>query len=287
MRRNDSGNLVPDLATSYSVSTDGLTYDFILKKNTYFDDGKPITADDIVFTVNKTQDTAIKSPIRADWADVVVKKISDSEVQFILKQPYVPFLNNTTIGILPKHIWKNISDDQFIFSNYNIQPVGDGPYSVKNIVKDANGVPQSYTLVPSNHYSGTKPYISKIILDFYPDESHAFDALEAGEIDSLAGLDPDDASALASTSNSVHILANPVPRLFGIFFNQNQNPVFTNKAVRQALSLAVDRQVIVRDVLDGYGIAIDSPIPNSKNDQGNTEAPNSKLQVPNKFQITI
>jgi peptide/nickel transport system substrate-binding protein len=261
MRRDDSGNLVPDLASSYSVSPDDLTYDFILKKNIYFDDGKPITADDIIFTINKTQDAAIKSPVRADWADVTVKKINDSEVQFILKQPYAPFLDNTTLGILPQHIWENISDDQFIFSNYNIQPVGDGPYRVYNISKDKNGVPQSYTLVPSSHYFGVKPYISKIILDFYPDESHAFDALEAREIDSLVGLDPNDATVLASNSASIHILTKAVPRLFGIFFNQNQNPVFADKAVRQALSFAVDRQSIVKNVLHGYGIPIDSPVP--------------------------
>jgi peptide/nickel transport system substrate-binding protein len=261
MRQDVLGNLVPALAASYSVSPDGLTYDFVLKKNIYFDDGKPITADDIVFTINKTQDTAIKSPVRADWADVTVKKISDSEVQFILKQPYAAFLDNTTLGILPQHIWKDVSDDQFIFSNYNLQPVGNGPYRVQSIAKDSNGVPQSYILVPSNHYTGTKPYISKIILDFYPDESHAFDALEAREIDSLVGLDPNDATALASTSASVHILTKAVPRLFGIFFNQNQNPVFADKAVRQALSFAIDRQAIVKDVLYGYGIPIDSPIP--------------------------
>jgi peptide/nickel transport system substrate-binding protein len=261
MRRDDSGNLVPDLAESYSISSDGMTYDFTLKKNIYFDDGKPITADDVVFTINKTEDAPIKSPVRADWADVTIKKIGDSEIQFILKQPYAPFLDNATLGILPEHIWQSVSDDQFIFSNYNVQPVGDGPYSVKNVVKDANGVPQSYTLVPSSHYSGERPFIAKIILNFYPDENHAFSALEAGEIDSLAGLDPDDAAILASTSASVHILTNPVPRLFGIFFNQNQNPVFADKAVRQALSLAVDRQAIVKDVLYGYGIPIDSPIP--------------------------
>ncbi|MDR3558721.1 MAG: peptide ABC transporter substrate-binding protein [Candidatus Pacebacteria bacterium] len=261
MRRDLSGQLVPDLAESYTVSPDGLTYDFILKKGIAFDDGKPITADDVAFTISKTEDANIKSPERADWADVTVKKVSDSEVQFILKVPYAPFLANTTIGILPQHIWANVTDDQFIFSNYNIQPVGDGPYRVKSVAKDGSGVPQSYILVPSSHYSGMKPYISKIVLDFYPDESHAFAALEAGEIDSLAGLDPNEASALASMTSSLQILANPVPRLFGIFFNQNQNPIFADKAVRQALSLSVDRQKIVDTVLNGYGIPIDSPVP--------------------------
>lgn len=261
MRRDASGDLLPDLAASYSVSPDGLTYDFTLKSGLRFDDGTPITADDVVFTIGKTQDAALKSPERANWADVTVTKVSATEIQFVLKEPYAPFLENTTLGILPEHIWKNVSDDQFIFDNHNIQPVGDGPYRVASVDKDANGVPQSYTLVPSGDYAGMHPYISTLVLDFYPDEAHAFDALEAGEIDSLAGLDPDDASALASTSASVHILTNPVPRLFGIFFNQNQNPVFADKAVRQALSVAVDRQAIVSNILDGYGTPIDSPVP--------------------------
>ena len=263
MRRNSAGDLVPDLAASYSVSPDGLTYDFVLKKNIFFSDGKPITADDIVFTINKTQDAALKSPERTNWADVTVNEANSAEIQFVLKQPYAPFLDNTTLGILPEHIWSDISDDQFMFSNYNMKPVGDGPYQVEAVSKDASGVPQSYTLVPSNNYVGTKPYISKIALVFYPDEQDAFAALEAGEIDSLAGLDPDDASALASTSASMNILTNPVPRLFGVFFNQNQNPVFADKAVRLALSLAVDRQAVVKDILKGYGIAINSPLPGS------------------------
>lgn len=261
MRRDASGDLVPDLAQSYTVSPDGLTYDFIMKNGLRFDDGTPITADDVVYTVNETQDAALKSPLRADWSDVTVKKVSDTEVQFILKQPYAPFLANTTLGILPQHIWEGISDDQFAFSPYNVQPIGDGPYRVESVDKDGNGVPQSYTLVPSKDYAGAHPYIGTIVLRFYPDESHAFDALEAGEIESLAGIDPDDAAALASTSAPVNILSVPVPRLFGVFFNQNSNPVFADKAVRQALSMSVDRQALVESVLDGYGVPIDSPVP--------------------------
>jgi peptide/nickel transport system substrate-binding protein len=261
MRRDDTGNLVPDLASGYTESADGLTYDFTLKKNVKFSDGTPVTADDVVFTVNKTQDIALKSPERANWTDVTAKKISASQVEFVLKQPYAPFLSNTTLGILPQHIWSSISDDQFIFSAYNINPVGDGPYKISDVGKDANGVPTSYTLIPSADYVGTHPYISKITFVFYPDEAHAFTALRAGEIDSLAGLDPGDAAILASTTKSFQILTNPVPRLFGVFFNQNQNPIFADRAVRQALSSAVDRQDIVKTVLDGYGVAIDSPVP--------------------------
>ncbi|MDE2188446.1 MAG: peptide ABC transporter substrate-binding protein, partial [Patescibacteria group bacterium] len=259
LRQNISGKLVPNLAESYSVSSDGLVYDFILKKNLHFDDGTPITTDDVIFTISKIQDLAIKSPERAAWSDVTVKKVSQTELQFILKQPYQTFLQNTTLGIIPEHIWKNVNDDQFAFSSYNVQPVGDGPYKVSGIVKDANGIPQSYTLVPNDH-AIIEPHIAKIILQFYPDESRAFEAFTAGEIDSLSSVNPQDAATLASSSKATRVFVSPVPRMFGVFFNQNQNPIFTDKAVRQALSLSVNRQDIIDRVISGYGNPIDSPV---------------------------
>ena len=112
--------LVGDIAKSYNVSSDGLTYSFVLRTDVQFQDGTRLTADDVAFTIQKIQDAALKSPHRSDWLNVGVKVTSPSEIQFILKQPYSPFLANTTIGIIPKHIWGGVSDDQFIFSQYNI-----------------------------------------------------------------------------------------------------------------------------------------------------------------------
>jgi len=106
LRATEGGNLVPDLAKRFEISEDGLAYTFILKDDLVWHDGKPITADDIVFTVEKAQDPTLRSPKRASWDGVTVEKINDKEVRFTLLQPYTPFLENTTMGILPKHIWK-------------------------------------------------------------------------------------------------------------------------------------------------------------------------------------
>jgi peptide/nickel transport system substrate-binding protein len=190
-----------------------------------------------------------------------VKKLSPTQIQFTLKQPYAPFLANTTVGILPKHIWNAVSTDEFIFSQYNIEPIGAGPYKVESIQRNGGGIPTSYTLAPWADYVGGEAFISKIIIHFYPDEKSAVEAYNNGTVESLSSVSPSDASDIASSSPDAHIIVSPLPRIFGVFFNQNQSAILADDAVRQALNTAVDRNEIVRKVLVGYGTPVDSALP--------------------------
>ena len=256
-----NGELLTDIAEKYSISDDGLTYTFILKNNVYFHDGTKLTSDDIEFTVQKIQDGILKSPRRADWANVTIKKISATEIQFILKQPYSPFLSNTTIGIIPKHIWKNVDVDQFIFSQYNIEPIGSGPYKINSISRDKGGIPQKYNLVSFKSYYAHEAYLDSLNIYFFSNEKLAIEAYNGGTVESLAGISPEEARKIASSTDSTKILTSPLPRIFGVFFNQNNAPVLANKEVRQALELTLDKNRFINELLYGYGISINSPIP--------------------------
>ncbi len=262
LMKYDGQKLLPDLATGYTVSTDGLTYDFRMRGDAHFQDGTPVTADDVEFTIQKIQDVTLKSPRRADWQNVSVKKISPNEIQFILKQPYSPFLANTVIGILPKHIWSSISDEQFIFSQYNVDPIGSGPYKVDSIGKDGSGIPTEYKLSSWDDYYSRKPYISTIIFSLFADSDKAFAAIDQGSIDSLAAVPSDEAAKLASDEAQAYIvLSSPLPRIFSAFFNQNQAKVLADKNVRTALGMVVDRSLIIQNVLLGYGSPLTGPLP--------------------------
>jgi peptide/nickel transport system substrate-binding protein len=255
-------SFVPDLARSWTVSADGLTYDFILRDDAQFQDGVKLTADDVAFTIQKIQDAAIKSPRQGDWANVTVKEISSSEIQFILKQSYSGFIANTTLGIIPKHIWDNVSDEQFIFSQYNIEPVGSGPYKAAGIARDSGGIPTSYNLTTWKGYYGLSPYVRTISFYFFPREDKALGALVDGSIDSLPSIDPATAFKLASNkAESYTILNSPLPRVFGVFFNQTQSTVLADPVVRAALDQATDRGEIISSVLSGYGVPAYGPIP--------------------------
>jgi len=196
MKSNSKGNLVPDLAESYSISKDGLIYKFKLKDNAYFHNGEKVTADDVEFTINKTQDSALKSPKRANWDGVAVRKLNDREIEFALKQPYSPFLENSTLGILPKKIWANFDSDQFSFSLFNIEPVGSGPYKVKSLKKDSYGIPTFYTLASFNKYVFGAPYIKKLLINFYQNEKSLMDAFNKRDIESVSAISSQNAELL-------------------------------------------------------------------------------------------
>ena len=258
-KETPEGELAPDLAESYTVSEDGKVYTFILKDNIYFHDGEQVTVDDVEFTVQKAQDPELKSPQRARWQGVTVEKIDTRTIQFSLKQPLATFLESTTMGILPKHIWKDVSGDEFTFSNYNIHAIGSGPYKIAKIKNNTGGIPTYYNLEAFNKYAGGKPLIEHITMRFYPNETKLLEAYEKGEVDSINSISPEHAKYLEG--KGVRIERATLPRIFGVFFNQNNNSLFLNKEVKQALDLAVNRNQIINDVLMGYGKAIQSPVP--------------------------
>lgn len=255
------GTLQPDLAASYDVSSDGLTYTFHIRDDATFQDGTPVTAADVVFTITKAQDPALQSPRRASWEGVTVKAIDDKTVEITLKDPYPPFLQNMTMGILPSHIWSNVSAEQFTFSQFNVEPVGSGPYEIKSIKRSSGGIPQSYTLVPFDKHVGGAAHISDLVLKFYQTQGALIDGYQAGDIQSMNGISPHTALALKALGDRVESV--PIPRVFAVFFNQNQVPAFTYPEVRRALSETVDRQRIVDEVLSGYGVPLYGPLPMS------------------------
>ena len=104
MRKNSDGKLIPDLAEKYEISKDGLTYTFTLKDNIYFQDEKPVTVDDVIFTINKIKDPIIKNSKKGNWDGVSIEKVNKKTIKFVLKQPYAFFLNNTTLGIMPAYL---------------------------------------------------------------------------------------------------------------------------------------------------------------------------------------
>jgi len=259
LRATPDGDLENDLAESFTISDDGLSYNFILKDNIYFHDGQKVTVDDIIFTVHKIQDSILKSPKRASWEGVDIEKINEKEIQFTLKRAYSPFLENTTLGILPKHIWENISSEQFGFSQFNIEPIGSGPYKVTSIKRDSSGIPLYYDLKPFKKFSLGESLIANLRINFYSNEDSLWEAYDQGKIGSINTVSPEKAAILEKSG--LQLKRWPLPRVFGAFFNQNQATIFTDRLLRKALREAVDKNMIVNEVLHGYATVIDGPIP--------------------------
>jgi len=261
MRASAEGDLTTDLADNYNISDDGLTYTFKIRNDAYFHDGKKVTADDIKYTIQMAQDISLRSPKRNNWIGVEVEKINDLEIAFHLKQPFSPFLENTTLGILPKHIWSQASTDEFPLSLYNIEPIGSGPYKINSIKRNNLGIPSAYELKAFKNYTLGEPYITTINFKFYPNEKDLTSAYLSNIVESTSSFSLQN---LSETKNKVNDTAEQIslPRIFGLFFNQNQNKIFLNPAVRQALNITVDKDRIITEALSGFGEKINSPLPN-------------------------
>lgn len=261
MTLGPDGEVVPHIARSVTVSDDGLVYQVLLKENVTFHDGTPLTSDDVLFTISRAQDPATKSPLRASWEGVSMERISDYEMQFILTEPYAPFIENLTLGILPKHIWEHANAEELPFSQYNSEPVGAGPYKVSEIKRNSSGIPDSYELIANRNYFQVAPKIEKLVLHFYPTEESLVEALKERKVNSAGGLSKTSIHALDAAQIPLSLLTAPLPRTFTLFFNQNETPLFRDSAVRKALATVVERDAIVQEVLGGYGETITSPVP--------------------------
>ncbi len=258
-KMSSDGKLSYDLAEKSEISPDGKIYTIYLKDDVLWHDGETFTADDVIFTIEAIQDAEYQSPLKYNWQGVIAEKVSDSIVRFSLKNPYEPFLQNLTLKIMPKHIWQNVSPRSFVLADYNLKPIGTGPYLFEKFQKDASGQILSYTFQANSHYYAGPPYIQDITFNFYDDFDKGVEALLKKNIDSLTDLPVDKYPALAKKLGwKVEQIS--LPRYYAVFFNANKNRVLSDKNVRQALSSAIDKNLIISQVLFGQANPLNTPI---------------------------
>lgn len=260
MRATQNNTLIPDLAEKYEVSEDNLEYTFYLKENAVFHDGTPVTADDVVFTIITAQNPELKSPKRSNWEGVSIEKVDDRKIIFRLKQTYAPFLQNMTLGILPKHIWQEVEINQFNLTIFNTEPIGSGPYKIKSLKKDKIGIPKSYTLESFENFVLGEPYIKRLSFYFAKNQTELLELYRDGKIEAIHNISPDLAQKLQLEGARIENF--PSPRIFGIFFNSDEASVLNNNTVRKALDMATPKDVILEEVLAGFGSEISGPVPN-------------------------
>ncbi|HEY4513985.1 MAG TPA: ABC transporter substrate-binding protein [Candidatus Paceibacterota bacterium] len=259
MKAGPDGIIVPSLAEKYEISEDGTVYTFKLREDSTFHDGEPVTSGDVLFTIQAAQNPDIKSPRRADWEGVAITAPDERTVIFTLPHAYAPFLENTTIGILPKHLWNTVSVEEFPFNPLNTHPVGSGPFRFIASQSDSTGAATSYSLSAFDQFVLGNPYLRRITFRFYPNENSLVSAYNAGEVDALSSISPAALSTLMR--NDANIMHVPLPRVFGVFFNQGHAPILADSSVRAALDAAIDKDALVNTILAGYGIPLENPIP--------------------------
>ncbi len=249
------GNIEGNLARWWDVSEDGLIYTFYLRDDARWHDGAPLTAKDVLFTIHAIQDPDYRGPaeLAAFWRDVAVDQLNTYTVRFTLPQPFAPFASYATIGILPEHILSGVSAADLPSHPFNLAPVGTGSFRYREMNEER-------LVLERNPYDyRPQPYLDRLQFVFYPDEYTALAAYREGKVDGVSRVLLDDLpKVLQDASLTLH--SAPLAGYTAVFFD-TESPLFADRAVRQALLYATDRQQLVDQLLRGQGVVADSPIP--------------------------
>lgn len=254
-----ASGLEKDLAESYEISTDQLTYTIKLREKAQWHDGEPVTADDVMFTFARIADSARITRLYYTFNGVGTEKVDDRTVRFKLLQPFAPFLESLALGILPEHIWKNVSTADMLLAEYNLKPVGSGPYKFKSLVKNKLGKVKTFNIERNKSYYAGVPHIEEISFKFHDSFEQAVEALNNKKVDGISYLPKEIRARIINNRNlNFHLLQ--VPQYTAVFFNIDKNPVLKDVAIRKILSHAVNKEKIVNEILNAEAQIIDSCI---------------------------
>ncbi|MBU2539604.1 peptidoglycan-binding protein [Patescibacteria group bacterium] len=242
MSYDNNGQIVKDLTDDYKISEDGKTYEFKLKDNIFWHDGKSLTSEDVVFTIKTIQNSDYKSPLRANWLEVESEIISEKSFRLRLKAPYNAFLENCTLKIIPKHVWESILPENFNLSFYNLQPVGSGPYKFKDLRQLDTGFIKSINLKSNRNYYKNPPHISDISFIFFEGKEDLIKAADSKKIDGYSTVFLDNGLSFSKSFSARYF---STPRYFAVFFNEQKSEFFLDKKIREALNYATDKKEIV------------------------------------------
>lgn len=257
LTNNNVNDVIPDLAESFTISEDLKTYTFVMKENLHWDDGEPLTIDDVIFTFQLIQDPLYGSPWRTTFSDTTFTRTDDRTLTVTLKQPSALFIRTFTIGIIPMHRFSDVTPTNFLLIEDNARPVGAGPFKFAKLVRSKTGDIKSYELIRNPYYHGKRPYLNQVHFRFYPDVATAIEGLRNREVDGV-GFVPgwvDKETQKISRINKEPLI---LPQVSALFFNL-KNDVLKQKNIRRALVLGLDRTKITNDVFNGDALVAEGP----------------------------
>lgn len=253
-RVDEESRIVPDLAESWDAAGNAAVYTFTLKSGLKWQDGAPVTADDVVYTFQLMQNPDFAGPpyLIELWKNVTIEKVDDARVRFTLTESFAPFLDYTTIGLLPAHILAGTSPAELLQHPFNSSPVGNGPFILQRITAE------EVALVPNPLYDGPTPYLEQLVLRFYSDAAAVLAAYKAGEVDGIRSI-PLDQMDEAAALPGLNLYSAPMAEATWLLLNTQSAPLDAPE-VRGALALATNRQRLIDGALQGQAVPLQGPL---------------------------
>ena len=259
---DEKGLPTADLAETWGISYDGLTYNFEIRENANWHDGDPVTSNDILFTIDlmRDPDSVLPEDIKEFWADVEVLALSDKFIQFNLPEAFAPFMDYLNFGILPKHLLDGMTYADVVNSEFNLAPVGSGPFKFENLLVENNEI-TGVVLSSNSDYYKKAPYINDFVFRYYDNDKSAYAAYKEGTVQGISNVSMDTLQQVLSDSD-LSLYSAIEPEFSIVLFNLSNTDVsfLQDESVRRGLLLALDRRGMIDRALYGQGIIADAPV---------------------------
>ncbi len=251
---DNAGHLQGDAAQNYTISDNGKVYTVNLRPNLKWHDGHPVTAEDVVFTVQTMQDPLVSARQFSSWQGIKVIANGKQQIAFTLPTSYAPFASAMTFPILPKHILGKIPPEQLQENNFDNHPVGSGPFKFLDIQTiDAGKDKKVLETARYQDYWAGPSKLARFSLYAYGSRDDLAKAVQLREINAASGVRVD-AKGLSSADIALN---NGV---FAIF--KTDSGILKDKIIRKALVQSIDRQELRKQL--GVSKALEGPIINSQ-----------------------
>jgi peptide/nickel transport system substrate-binding protein len=255
-----AGRFIPALAESWAVSEDGRSLQFTLRNGLVWHDGEPITTADVAFTYGLLQQEALPAAaaVTALWQTVTINPIDERTIEFVLTEPYAPFLEATTRGILPAHLLQDVPPAELSDHTFNQQPVGSGPWRVAPGQDWATTRSLRLTPNPLSWRGGTQ--IPALNFRFYPDEESLLAAFANGDIQAINSVSDEMLPQVTAVPHA-RLFTTVAPQYTQLLFNQGDTGFAPLKQaeVRQGLAAGLDRAQLIDRALNGQGVPLSGP----------------------------
>jgi peptide/nickel transport system substrate-binding protein len=283
VRNGPGGTLVPDLAESWSVDTAGKTWTVDIRPDARWHDGTPVTADDVVFTIETLQDPDYRGPAATSWSEVTVSAVNQRQVRFTLDTPLGGFLQALTQPIAPVHLLGDLPVQSMDEDPFGGLPIGSGAFAITQLsdssaslvpaqIAEENGPPSASpsaspdslsTATPTSRPERPMPYLAGIEFRFYTSPTDLAGDFEAGQLDAASALPPAIAAQLGAQPGA-RLVRYPGATLTAALVNLRPgHPEFGTAGIRTGLLAAIDRDDMTTDAFAGLAAPATSLIPPS------------------------
>jgi peptide/nickel transport system substrate-binding protein len=252
----------PDLAEGWSVSADGTLYTLTLRDDAVWHDGEPVVSDDVIYTYSQFQDPDFPGPsdLIDMWQSINIIRLDDRTVQFQLPEPFAPFLDYLSEGLLPDHLLRGAQIEDLVDHPFNLEPVGTGPFRFERFLLEDGQIAGVGLAAFDDFYEG-RPFLDRVEFRTFATEDEALEAHAEGVIQGLSKIDTDLLPRVLPDPE-LHQYTARLPESGVVFLNlaQPEKTFLADKQVRQALLLAINREWLINQALDGQGIVASGPI---------------------------